>query len=446
MKQSFGTRLIRVTYARQWPFFIGLVIFGWITPVRAQSGNYTNLSVSGTTSVNQLQVSGTLDAEGDTAFFGAWSTNSSVPGAYLTYSDGASGTGALLTSFLTRSISSWEWQRETVSGTAMELDASNRLILSGTQSSNAGSILIDPTAGQISINGEQVLTSGQGLSFDSSGDVGIGTATPAANLDVEGSGNVIFNSGEVGLGVNPAGQDTSAVAAGALYIATPNGANIRLVTTTANDSYNTSSEDIDFGDGAAGLLNGEIIGLDSDFPGSGVYLPSQLAIWSGQSGGILFLARNWPGQSGPIVFADGDQFTGEVMRITPYQMVGIGGETNPASLVSIKGNASVGTDYSETSAPQDGMIVEGNVGIGTSNPQASLDVDGNANFSGPVELQPQGDLSMGSFTALPPGGGSGGSNGDAIGIGPGGRRGFGIGPVTSGSSGSVSGTNGSGSP
>jgi hypothetical protein len=43
----------------------------------------------------------------------------------------------------------------------------------------------------------------------------------------------------------------------------------------------------------------------------------------------------------------------------------------------------------------------GSVGIGTTTPTASLDVQGNANFTGPVRLAPQGDLDMGGFTADP---------------------------------------------
>ena len=47
------------------------------------------------------------------------------------------------------------------------------------------------------------------------------------------------------------------------------------------------------------------------------------------------------------------------------QNVGIG-EPNPASKLSVKGGAAVGNDYSAIAAPNNGMIIEGAVGIGTS--------------------------------------------------------------------------------
>jgi hypothetical protein len=266
--------------------------------------------------------------------------------------------------------------------------------------------------------------------------MGVGTAAPAAKLDVEGSGNVILNSGEVGIGANPTTQPSYyGGPAAPLYIASPSAANIELTTTQATYSQAASCESITFGDGAANQLVGAVTGLNSDYPTAGLYQPSQLAIWSAQSGGILLLARDWGGSAGPIVFAVGDYANGEVMRMATNGYVGVGGEPDPANLMSIMGNASVGYDYSETGAPQDGMIIEGSVGIGTSNPQAQLDVNGGANFSGPVELQPQGDLSMGSFTAMPsptppP------DDGDAAPAAPGGFRGPSNGtPATSGTGG-----------
>ncbi len=51
-------------------------------------------------------------------------------------------------------------------------------------------------------------------------------------------------------------------------------------------------------------------------------------------------------------------------------------ETSPASKLSVKGNASIGTGYSTTAAPANGAIIEGNVGIGTTGPAAKLHVNG----------------------------------------------------------------------
>lgn len=364
-------------------------------------------NVSGTAQINYLDVTNQLDIESGTATFGSLSGNPSNAALLLTYSDGTNGTGSALTSLLARPQAALNWERLNLSGSAvpvMTLNSSDQLILTGTQSSNPGSIIIDPTAGQITVNGHQVV-GGSGLNFTSSGYMGVGTSTPAAKWDVEGSGNVILNSGDVGIGANPTTQQSYyGGPAAPLYVANPTDASIELTTTGTTHSVLASSEGIVFGDGPSNHIVAAITGINADYPDyppTGLYQPNQLAIWSGQSGGILLLARDWPGTAGPIVFAVGDYTYGEVMRMATNGNVGVGGEPDPANLMSIMGNASVGEDYSETGAPQDGMIIEGSVGIGTSTPQAQLDVNGGANFSGPVELQPQGDLSMGSFTAMP---------------------------------------------
>ena len=49
----------------------------------------------------------------------------------------------------------------------------------------------------------------------------------------------------------------------------------------------------------------------------------------------------------------------------------------PGSKLSVSGGASIGTGYDTTAAPSDGMIIEGNVGIGTTAPGAKLEVAGN---------------------------------------------------------------------
>lgn len=52
------------------------------------------------------------------------------------------------------------------------------------------------------------------------------------------------------------------------------------------------------------------------------------------------------------------------------------GETSPASKFSVKGNLSVGSSYSNTAAPTDGAIIEGNVGIGNPTAPAKLYLKG----------------------------------------------------------------------
>jgi hypothetical protein len=61
-------------------------------------------------------------------------------------------------------------------------------------------------------------------------------------------------------------------------------------------------------------------------------------------------------------------------QVASSQNVGIG-ESNPASKGSIKGNLSVGNNYSTTAAPANGAIIEGSVGIGTPSPNGSTVLD-----------------------------------------------------------------------
>lgn len=63
------------------------------------------------------------------------------------------------------------------------------------------------------------------------------------------------------------------------------------------------------------------------------------------------------------------------LRIADGGAVGVG-TSNPASLLAIAGNASVGAAYSNVAAPSNGLIVQGNLGVGTSNPVYTLDTKG----------------------------------------------------------------------
>jgi hypothetical protein len=66
------------------------------------------------------------------------------------------------------------------------------------------------------------------------------------------------------------------------------------------------------------------------------------------------------------------------------QNVGIGTVAFlPVNRLDVKGNAVIGNTYSGASlAPVNGLLVEGNTGIGTAAPTEKLDVAGNVKFSG----------------------------------------------------------------
>jgi len=61
---------------------------------------------------------------------------------------------------------------------------------------------------------------------------------------------------------------------------------------------------------------------------------------------------------------------GDWMTIKNSGNVGIG-ETAPGSKLSVSGGATIGASYDTTAAPTNGMIIEGNVGIGTTSPYAN---------------------------------------------------------------------------
>jgi len=76
----------------------------------------------------------------------------------------------------------------------------------------------------------------------------------------------------------------------------------------------------------------------------------------------------------------------ERMRLTAYGKLGLG-TANPASMLDVKENVSVGENYAGSiAAPENGMIVEGNVGVGEPYPSAALEVSGEfivgENFTG----------------------------------------------------------------
>jgi len=66
---------------------------------------------------------------------------------------------------------------------------------------------------------------------------------------------------------------------------------------------------------------------------------------------------------------------GEIVYDNVNKRIGIGtGVSTPGSVLSVSGGVSVGKAFASFAAPSDGMIVEGNVGIGTINPVAKFHV------------------------------------------------------------------------
>lgn len=147
-----------------------------------------NLLTSGTASFNELDITGVPDFQNNTLLFGTSGTNFAL---CFTYDDGTGGVGSSVTLRVTQPSAVWNWRRGT-SAIAMQLDASNRLILTGTAATNPPQLVLDPN-GTVTMNGSSLLTrasadslylsSTAGLLI-SNGNIGIGTITPAEKLTV----------------------------------------------------------------------------------------------------------------------------------------------------------------------------------------------------------------------------------------------------------------------
>jgi hypothetical protein len=117
--------------------------------------------------------------------------------------------------------------------------------------------------------------------------------------------------------------------------------------------------------------------------------------------------------AGQIGFADHGNFTGEVtfafnnsgdkfnVGMTPLMAVGSAGFSQASGEV---GGVAIGSDWLGTlfSMPNNGLVVEGNVGVGTQTPAHAVDVAGDINFTGSL-------LNNGDGVILPDSGGHGGT-------------------------------------
>jgi hypothetical protein len=84
---------------------------------------------------------------------------------------------------------------------------------------------------------------------------------------------------------------------------------------------------------------------------------------------------------------DGIRLNNVQTALSPLWVYGTSGnprvginQQNAGSALSVNGGVAIGSTYSTLVAPSDGLLVQGNVGIGTTSPQYSISVTANSSL------------------------------------------------------------------
>jgi len=384
-------------------FSVGFSLFGVATvPVHA-----TDETVSG-----NLTVTGTADFQGNTLTFGAWAGDASQPGVSYFYTDGTTSNISLIA---TRNLAVWQWWHYSGSQNvlSMALDPNHRLLLYSGTSGTAG-ITLDPAGasaigGNLTVSGtdsrlpNQLLLNSSSILTQGLADGLYLTQSTGDSRYVQSGTSILISSAHVGINT---GTNTF-TSTGAIYAdgTTPNltliggnqghGSMAYKFLVNTSDTAVDSRQTLDLFDknGAKIAMFGQL--GETLFYGSQAFLGvSDRANYTDGSyvggfykySGVLNIWTNYGGQNLMSV-TDSGRFAFEN---TSYGNYGSWNEPNAKVYIS-------GFDDGTPAL----NVMWGNVGIGTTEPAYTVDVSGSGRFTGPVYLAPQGDLSMGDFTADP---------------------------------------------
>jgi trimeric autotransporter adhesin len=280
-----------------------------------------------------------------------------------------------------------------------------------TLTGSTNSIVINPAAGNITLNGAPVLVSGSNLSFTSSDHFGVGTSTP---------GNML----QVGAG---SGMDATAVSAfygpstagGWISVGSSNaGKQVQLgVDGTSGFITTLSNQPIQFrpdNSVAMSILTNGYVGIGTTTPVSPLEIIAPL-------GGTDTLTLDQPSSSGGnnytnLILANSNGRIGNIAVLGagyslpadfgPNDLVMLAGQDYSASNLVVATNSSGAVKFAtggySSSNERMRITSSGQVGINTTTPQATLDVNGTVMVSGStsaVLINQQGDLTMGTFTS-----------------------------------------------
>jgi|GEM_PF-2482322 len=249
---------------------------------------------------------------------------------------------------LTGSAGGW-----TDDGTIVRLTTSTDRVGIGTTSVNSNTkvgVLGGVAIGSQTYSDAQAPTNGLIVE----GNVGIGTTAPTAKLDVAGD---IYSSANIRANTD-------------LYIAG--------TALSANTTTTSGASLVGLYDDAMTYISG-----NTNVQSAIKQLDTAIGTLTGSAGG-------WTDD-------------GTIVRLTTStDRVGIGTTSvNSNTKVGVLGGVAIGSQtYSDAQAPTNGLIVEGNVGIGTTAPTAKLDVAGDilVNNGGSIDTRAAGTLTIGGTT------------------------------------------------